>query len=156
MNFSHNNTIKVYEYPSWYVHYTYAVKLLELVLCSYFLSDMTPLCLILTSINRSIWSYYMTFLPIATLLQLKPKNHFVQGLLSREVAHIFRQSPLQLDSAPCYVSPISEHFAQIGYLHSMRTENSARKASGLARVCGKHLWEGTSIPSTLSYCHSAK
>ena len=61
---SHDNTLKVYEYPSLYAHQAYAVKSLELVLCSYFWPEMTQLHLILTSINRSIESYYMTFSPI--------------------------------------------------------------------------------------------
>ena len=87
---SHDNTLKVYEYPSWYAHYAYAVKLLELVLCSYFLPDMNAPYLILTSIIRSIQSYYMIFSPNSTILQINPKNHFLQGPMSWEVAHIFR------------------------------------------------------------------
>ena len=55
------------------------VKLLELVLCSYFLPDMNAPYLILTSINRSIQSYYMIFSPNSTIFQINPKNHFLQG-----------------------------------------------------------------------------
>ena len=149
---SHDNTLKVYEYPSWYAHYAYAVKLLELVLCSYFLPDMTQLShfdkhklvyskllydfftnyatilqinpknhfvkllelvlcsyflpdmnapyLILTSINRSIQSYYMIFSPNSTILQINPKNHFLQGPMSWEVAHIFRSPAVHVVRGP--------------------------------------------------------
>ena len=48
----------------------------------------------------------------------------------------------------------TEHFAQIRYLHSVRMPSGRRAAR--TRVRGKHLWEGTSIPSTLSSSHSAK
>ena len=76
------------------------VKLLELVLCSYFLPDMNAPYLILTSINRSIQSYYMIFSPNSTILQINPKNHFLQGPMSWEVAHIFRSPTVHVVRGP--------------------------------------------------------
>ena len=80
------------------------VKLLELVLCSYFLPDMNAPYLILTSINRSIQSYYMIFSPNSTILQINPKNHFLQGPMSWEVAHIFRSPAVHVVRGPCPTS----------------------------------------------------
>ena len=97
---SHDNTLKVYEYPSLYAHQAYAVKSLELVLCSYFLPDMNAPYFILTSINRSIQSYYMIFSPNSTILQINPKNHFLQGPMSWEVAHIFRSPTVHIVRGP--------------------------------------------------------
>ena len=77
------------------------VKLLELVLCSYFLPDMNAPYLILTSINRSIQSYYMIFSPNSTILQINPKNHFLQGPMSWEVAHIFCSPAVHVVRGPC-------------------------------------------------------